>query len=258
MNDAQRSSLFEEIESLPEAEGVGLELDEIVREIEAVARKTKSMSMFSITEDMIGNDFYIKLLQKSSNMGVMAAIHKRIDDGKLNDVFLFFVTREESWRIPAFLLMQRAYRDFVWSDGAEFLEGSLLGYSESQMTSWINAKKRKRIGWLGLTCYFLVSHAQRNEINKLANRCIDPSSIREDIEVFFNTDNMPLKEIAHELLPKGMNICRASINFGFFKRLFARDMNLGRKVGFFVSALNSGNANDLNESLESNFQFFGG
>ena len=90
MNDAQRSSLFEEIESLPEAEGVGPELDEIVREVEAVARKTKSMSMFSITEDMIGNDFYIKLLQKSSNMGVMVAIHKRIDDGKLNDVFLFF------------------------------------------------------------------------------------------------------------------------------------------------------------------------
>jgi hypothetical protein len=69
---------------------------------------------------------------------------------------------------------------------------------------------------------------------------------------------MPLKDNAHELLPKGMNICRASINFGFFKRLFARDMNLGRKVGFFVSALNSSNANDLNESLESNFQFFGG
>src|SRR5258708_40103725 len=131
MNEAQRSSLFEEIESLPKVEGVGPELDAIVREIEAVARKTKSMSMFSITEDMIGNDFYIKLLQKSSNMGVMAAIHKRIDDGKLNDVFLFFVTREESWRIPAYLLMQRAYRDHVWSDGAEFLEGSLLGYSES-------------------------------------------------------------------------------------------------------------------------------
>jgi hypothetical protein len=258
MNEAQRSSLFEELEFLPEAEDVGPQLDAVVTEIEAVARKTKSMSMFSITEEMIGSDFYIKLLQKSSNMGVMAAIHKRIDDSKSNDVFLFFVTREESWRIPAFISMQRAYRDYVWSDGAEFLEGSLLGYSESQMSDWINAKKRKRIGWLGLTCYFLVSHAQRNEINRLANRCIDPSSITEDIEVFFNTDNMPPKENARELLPEGMNICRASINFGFFKRLFARDMNLGRKVSFFVSALNSGNANDLNESLESNFQFLGG
>jgi hypothetical protein len=154
--------------------------------------------------------------------------------------------------------MKRAFRDYYhWSDGAEFLQSTLLGYSESEATSWINAHKRKRVGWLGPTCYFLVTHAQRKAIERLANRCIDPSSITEDIEVFFCTDNLFPKETAHQLLSDGLDLCRASIKFDFFKKLFARDMSSGRKVSFFVSAINSANVGDLNESLRSNFQFFG-
>jgi hypothetical protein len=261
MNEAQRSFLFDEPDQLPKVKGSDWEIEPILREIESVARKTKSMSVFSISEDMIDHELYIQLLKKSIDMGVMASFHKRIDGingNEWGEIFLFFVSREESWRIPAYLSMKRAFQDYDWSDGAEFLEGTLLGYSESQMISWINAKKRRRIGWLGLTCYFLVSHAQRNQMKKLASRCIDPSSVMEDIEVFRNMDNRPPKENVHELLPEGLNLCRASIKSDFCRKLFARDISSGRKASFFVSAINSGNANDLNESLQSNFEFFGG
>jgi hypothetical protein len=261
MNQGQRSFLFDEADHVSNVEDTDWQIEPIVREIGSVASKTKSMSVFSISEDMMGTELYVQLLKKSNDMGVMAAIHKRIDGincKSSDDTFLFFVSREESWRIPAYLSLKRAFIEYDWSDGAEFLEGTLLGYSESQMTSWIDAKKRKRIGWLGLTCYFLVSEAQRNAMKKLANRCIDPSSIEDDIEVFYNTDNLPPKENAHELLPDGMNLCRASIKNSFFRKLFAQDMSSGGNVSFFVSTINSGNANGLNESLQSNFQFLGG
>jgi hypothetical protein len=238
MNQGQRSFLFDETDHVSNVEDTDWQIEPIVREIGSVASKTKSMSVFSISEDMMGTELYVQLLKKSNDMGVMAAIHKRIDGincKSSDDTFLFFVSREESWRIPAYLSLKRAFIEYDWSDGAEFLEGTLLGYSESQMTSWIDAKKRKRIGWLGLTCYFLVS-----------------------IEVFYNTDNLPPKENAHELLPDGMNLCRASIKNSFFRKLFAQDMSSGGNVSFFVSTINSGNANGLNESLQSNFQFLGG
>jgi hypothetical protein len=260
MNDTQRSLLFDQTDHAPKVEDFDLGIEPIVREIGSVASKTKSMSVFSMSEDMIGSELYVKLLKISSDMGVMAAIHKRTNSlsrKNSGEIFLFFVSREESWRIPAYLSLKRAFLDYDWSDGAEFLESTLLGYSESQATSWIIAKKRKRIGWLGLTCYFLMNHAQRNAIRKLATRCIDPSSIAEDIEVFYNTDNLAPKENASELLPEGMDLCRASIKYEFFKKLFARDISSGQKVGFFVSAINSRNANELNESLQSNFQFLG-
>jgi hypothetical protein len=254
MDDTQRSFLFET------EHASRWETGPMLSEIESVARKAKSMSVFTITQDMLGGEFYVELIKKSIDMGIMVAIHKRFNGTAKVDseeILLFFLPGEESWRIPAYLSMNRAFFDDPWSDGLETLQSFLLGYSESQIKSWIDDHNRKRIGWLGTTCYFLVSHAQRNAISRLANRCIDPSSIAEDIEVFYNTDNVPPKENAHELLPERTYLCRASIKFGFFKRLFAHDISSGRKVPFFVSAINSSNASDLNESLQSNFQFLG-
>jgi hypothetical protein len=232
----------------------------MLSEVESVARKAKSMSVFTITQDMLGDEFYVKLIKKSIDMGIMVAIHKRFNGaakGASEEILLFFLPGEESWRIPAYLSMKRAFFDDPWSDGLEILQSSLLGYSESEIKSRIDDHNRRRIGWLGPTCYFLVSHAQRNAIRKLANRCIDPSSVAEDIEVFYNTDNLLPKENAHQLLPEGIHICRASIKFNFFKSLFAHDIISGRKVSFFVSTIDSCNVSDLNESLQSNFEFLG-
>ncbi len=253
MDNLQRSFLFEAVE---DAKG-----RTILSEIESVAKKTKSMSVFEITRGMLDDEFYAGLIKKSIDMGLVVAAHKGFSqkaEGDSQEVLLFFLPGEEVWRIPAYISMKKAFSDDPWSDGLETLHSSLLGYSESQIRSWIDDHNRRHVGWLGPTCYFLVNHTQWNAISKLANRCIDPSSIEEAIEVFYNTDNVPPKENAHELLPKGTYLCRASVKFSFFKRLFARDMSSGRKVPFFVSAINSSNVSDLNESLQSNFQFFGG
>jgi hypothetical protein len=260
-NDAQKSLLFGDADHASRPGGTKWELDSMLEEIASVAGKTKSMSVFSISEDLIGDDLYIKLLKETSNMDLMTVIHKRLERSivkGISEVFLFIVPREELWRVPAYLSMKRAFSEYEWSDGAEFLESSLLGFSDSQAKSWVNEHRRKRIGWLGPTCYFLTSDAQRDAMSKLANRCIDPSSIAEDIEVFYNTDNTPPKENACELLPAGANLCRASVKFDFFKKIFERDILSGQKVHFFVSAINAENAADLNEALQSNFEFLDG
>lgn len=260
MNEAQRSQLFCEADHASRPVDTKWEFASMLGELTSVAKKIKIMSVFSISEDLIGDDIYIKLLKEASSMGLMTAIHKRIDGSivkGVSEVILFFVSREESWRVPAYLSMKRAFSEYDWSDGAEFLESILLGFSETQAQSWINAHRRKRIGWLGPTCYFLMGDAQRDAISRLANRCVDPSSIAEDIEVFYNTSNTAPKENAYELLPSGTNLCRASVKFEFFNRLFARDIRSGKEMRFFVSSITAGNATDLNEALQSNFQFLG-
>jgi len=259
MNEAQRFQLFEQMHQLP-VEHVGWQLQSMLAELESVAKKTKAMSVFSISEEMVGKELHCSLLKRSGELGVLAALHKgasSVDDRESAELFLFFVSCQEAWRIPAYLSMKTAFGNHGWSDGAEFLEGTLLGYSDGQMTSWINAKRRKRIGWLGLTCYFLMSRAQRAKLQILADRCIDPSSMTENVEVFYSTDNLTPKANIQELLPETTHLCRASIKYDFFKKLFARDIYPARKVDFFVSVINADNALELNKSLQSNFQFFG-
>lgn len=149
-----------------------------------------------------------------------------------------FLHREESWRIPAYLSMKRVFfealvrRSRVLRRHVTWIQRRSDGLPKKE-------RERKRVGWLGPTCYFLVSNSQRDAIRRLANRCIDPSSISEDIEVFFSTDNLAPKGNAHQLIPGGTSLCRASIKFGFFKNLFARDTGCGQKVQFFVSTINS-------------------
>lgn len=259
MNDAQRFNLFDEADRRS-AENIDWEMGPIVSEMESVANKTKAMSVFSISSDMIGGELYCSLLRKSGEMDVLAALHKRTNGSNSeapSGFFLFFVSREESWRIPAYLSMKAAFHDHDWSDGAEVLEGTLLGYSQSQMKSWISAKRRRRVGWLGPTCYFLMSSSQRAKLKALADRCIDPLSLSGEIEVFYSTDNLPPKVNVHELLPEGTDLCRASIKYQFFRKLFDRDIKSARKQSFFVSAINVDNVSELNSSLQSSFIFFG-
>jgi hypothetical protein len=211
---------------------------------------------------MIGGELHCSLLAKSGEMDVLAALHRRTNGSNSqvpSEFLLFFVSREESWRIPAYLTMKAAFHDYDWSDGAEVLEGTLLGYNQSQTTSWINARKRKRVGWSGPTCYFLMSRAQRAMLKTLADRCIDPFSLVGEIEAFYCTDNLPPKVNAHELVPEGTDLCRASIKYQFFSKLFDRDIQSAQKMkmSFFVSAINVDNVSELNNSLQSSFQFFG-
>jgi hypothetical protein len=215
------------------------------------------MSVLVIPNELLSDEFYVDLVKRSVDMGVMVAINKNDSTGKNSgEVYLFFLSHPELWRIPAYISMKSAFSDEPWSNGVEILERTLHGYSENQAKSWISEHERKSVSWLGLTCYFVVSDAQRDAIRRLRNRCIDPSSLLEDIEVFYNTDNVRPKENVHKMIPEGMNLCRAAVKFDFFKKLFAQDLRAGRKIRFFVSDINSGNVDDLNESLQTNFQFF--
>jgi len=222
----------------------------------SVADKSKSMSMVLVPDDESHDGLCAQLIREANDKGLLAIIHKEASGRqRLGEIRLFFTTPGENWRVPAYLSMKRAFRDCSWSDGAEFLEGTLLGYSESQMVSWIEAHRRKRVGWSGPTCYFIMDRSQRNAIKRLADRCIDPSSIHEEVEAFYSVDNLPLKKDVQDFLPEGKSLCRASFKFEFFKILFDRDLNLKKKKKFFVSSINRYNAGDLNESLQSNLYF---
>jgi len=215
MNAAERLSLFDKADQ-SEVRNLPWSPKGIFAELKAVADNRKGMSMVLMSDDEAQGKERVQLIRKASDMGLLVSVHKargrtQGSGRQPAEVRLFFVLPGESWRIPAYLSMKRAFRDYDWSDGAEFLEGLLLGYDEEQMTSWVSARSRRRIGWQGLTCYFVMSRTQRAATKRLANRCIDPSSITKDIEVFYCVDNLPLKESIRGLLPEGICLCRASI-----------------------------------------------
>jgi hypothetical protein len=251
----QRRALFDDPDSVVEFDS---SIQAMSSAIVAVADNTKVMSVFSLPVD---DQLLLQAIRRALDAGILTAIHRGLGETSnecLGERYLFFVSREEAWRIPAYLSMKRAFSHGPWSDGAEFLESTLLGYSEQQTTSWIDEKGKKRVGWLGPTCYFLLPERHYIAAKKLAGRCIDPNAFGDDIEVFLSTDNLIPKKKVHELLPKGTYLCRASVEFHFFKRLFAYDIATGAKVDFFVSTITPANVNDLNTSLRSNFQFFDG
>jgi len=144
MDNLQRSFLFEAVE---DAKG-----RTILSEIESVAKKAKSMSVFEITRGMLDDEFYAGLIKKSIDMGLVVAAHKGFSqkaEGDSQEVLLFFLPGEEVWRIPAYISMKKAFSDDPWSDGLETLHSSLLGYSESQIRSWIDDHNR-RLAWANM------------------------------------------------------------------------------------------------------------
>ncbi len=249
MSITKLSMLFDE----ENREKISQEVKTIFTEIRSVADNSKRMSMVLAPDDERRDGLCAQLIREANDKGLLAVIHKEESGG--GEIRLFVTSPGETWRVPAYLSMKRAFRDCSWSDGAEFLEGILLGYSEDQMVSWIEAHRRKRVGWSGPTCYFIMDRSQRNAIKRLADRCIDPSSIREEIEAFYSVNSLPLKEDFRDFLPEGKSLCRASVNFAFFKILFDRDINAKKKNEFFVSTINARNAGGLNESLQSNLIF---
>ena len=55
---------------------------------------------------------------------------------------LFYARPSEAWRIDAFIAMLAASKRAGWSEGLERLEGSLLGYTDSEIDAWLDYSRR--------------------------------------------------------------------------------------------------------------------
>lgn len=158
-------------------------------ELSAVASGQKAMAMHQWNSSAITSrsKAYRSFLKLAKDLGLMV-ISEPVETESSGDeeIRLMFVVREEErWRVPAFMALVRMRRHHEWSDGAEFLASSLLGYSESEIDEWIRFQRHRSCGWSGLTCYVLMKNAVWSEIEASGHGSLPLAGRGEYISLFY-------------------------------------------------------------------------
>ena len=229
-------------------------------ELQAVAAGRKAMSVFAFPTTSVETDpFYDELCRMASNLNISTSLEERTVSGlesNLQTSYLFAFRADQAWRIPAYLLLKRIYEDYGWSDAAEHLEGSLLGYSEQEIISWLRARSNSRVGWTGKTLFLLVNSAQGDNVRMLGRRSIDPAMVKAPLATFFSRWPKPIRTDALDRVPDQHELMRASVREDFFRDIFEVGLGGERTDDVIVSSIPPARVAALNASLQSNFQFF--
>jgi hypothetical protein len=229
-------------------------------ELKAVANESKAISAFLFPDDVIAMDsFYLELKQQAEALGLsISTIASSSLSGRaettMSYVFLY-KNENERWRIPAYLSLKRAFEHYGWSDGAEYLEGSLLGYSDGECSRWLGLHHAARAGWTGKTIYFLFNSSQAVAIRTLGMRAIDPRAISHPIIAFFNRTRAPVRANALATIPNQLEVMRASVDEPFHRELFG-DALASSADDVVLSSISTSLAERLNLALRSNFEVF--
>lgn len=228
-------------------------------ELEAVAAGAKAMAVSLFPSAAIDtHPFYGELREIASELNLSIVINDKVDvdqDPNLATTYIFVTKSTEYWRIPAYLAFKRVFEQYGWSDSAEHFESLLLGYTDDDITTWLNAHSASRIGWSGVTFNLLLSDLQASNVRKLGKRSIDPSVVEQPIQIFFNRKHHIVRKDADKLLVGECALARVSVCEPFFRELFGRQIILNSS-DVVTSLLTPTVVTDLNLALESNFQFF--
>ena len=125
-------------------------------ELAAVRAGKKPIAMEAWPAGELDED-YAELVALARARG-LAIVERR--HGKL--LVVYALRPAEAWRIDALhALWDVAHHG--WSDTAEALESTLLGYTPAQITRWLADKHRERLGWRGVTIHVLLPRALRRD-----------------------------------------------------------------------------------------------
>jgi len=246
-------SLFDTHAELPKYVSVREELN-------AVAAGTKGMSVFLFPNSLIGTDsFYNELCKMASDLNISTTLREKLDlesESNLLMSYLFIFRDNESWRIPAYLAVKRVCEYYGWSDAAEHLESSLLGYTDEEISSWLRIHSSSRASWTGKTFFFLMPSIQADNVRLLGKRSISPSVITEPLRVFFSRNRNPMRVDAYSRIPSQHELMRVSVREKFFRDVFGSP-SASTDGDVVVSTITRDTAAALNSALDSSFQFFG-
>ena len=224
-------------------------------ELEAVQSRKKGMSVFSCPRSDVEGFKDLSEMALDLGLSVMHHIDPVTHEGlSCNQMYIFILYSEESWRVPAYLLTKEVLWNYTWSDSAENLISALLGYDQEQIASWLARINESRASWSGKTFYLLMSRQQQSLIARLGIRCIDPQSLIEPIIAFYNRKNSPVKKDAYEMLPHNLVIGRVSAKEKVFRNLFGK-VTSPDAPDVLTGAITEELAESLNPALDSNFQF---
>jgi len=88
---------------------------------------------------------------------------------------IYYVAKGEEWRIPAFKLLRRtAGAADGWNETFERLEGTLMGYEDSQNDWWLEQRARGDSALYGMSFRCAVTKAGLDWVLQAGNRAIPP------------------------------------------------------------------------------------
>ena len=164
----------------------------------------------------------------------------------------FYALRDEAWRIRAYLLLNEIQARHPWNGALEWLQGSLLGYTDEQNDEWLAKHDERHAGWACLTLYAMTTSQILDEVADLGNRAF-PKHILHHAS-FFAANRAPTRaslERAGLFSADSRHMVRFGVTKEFFfdclERTQADDLLL-------VSIRKEVAAKDLNSALRTEIQ----
>lgn len=230
-------------------------------ELEAVRDRRKLIAYYPMSADAIndGDASYTEILGLALEFGLSVIHRPLVGDmaSPIPEVSLFVLHPEQTWRVSALMSLHRlmCMRPLVeWSDGLEYLENYLLGYTEEQRRNWMKLTSERRLGWRGQTFQILVGDSELGRLRFSGMRCFDRSSDLAEVTPFFHRGRTRLAQNCLSLLPEGTHICRLAVKNDLFTEIFGGEQDRGSDeliVGHFGCDVEA-----LNCALESRIQLW--
>jgi hypothetical protein len=250
MTTSELSALFEPREAING-------FDTVEAELEAVRSKAKAMSVFTFSLSSLDDQHFKRLLKLAFDLHltvIQQVEHISREGHTYEQIYTFVLQSTDAWRVPAYMLTRKALRSYPWSDGAEFIESSLLGYSANEIESWMKRLKATQLSWTGKTFYLLMSHKQQELIAQTGMRCIEPQTLLEPITAFYSRTKAVIKSDVYDLIQKNQIIGRVSVKESMFRLLFG-NASADDNPDVVSALITPDVARSLNPALDSNFQF---
>lgn len=164
-----------------------------------------------------------------------------------------YALKDEAWRIQAYLLLRKIEDRHPWNDALEWLEGSLLGYTDEQNDEWLAKRHERHAGWACITLFATTTSQVLEEVAELGNRAF-PKHILHHAS-FFAAGCAPTRASLERAGLFSADSRRHMVRFGVTKEFFfdcleriqADDLML-------VSICKDVAAKDLNSALRTEIQ----
>ena len=147
------------------------------REFDLMTKGLKPLAEFSnVAPDSPIYDFIDRFFQPmvKCNRFISKTISEPTKEGKLPRTTYLFVLPEETWRIEAYLLMEKLAKKHKWSDVLERMYGTLLGYSDHENDLWSAYRCEQGIRWGLQVMYTLLSLPEINLMRQAGSKALFP------------------------------------------------------------------------------------
>lgn len=213
-------------------------------ELDAVrdGRKPIAMEVWPVGEL---DDEHAEFVALASTRGLSIVERRDVGRAGIPILAVYALRGDQTWRIDALHALWRTYTaaNGAWSDGAEALESTLLGYTPAQIEGHLAAKRHERIGWRGATIYVLLGRADRRLI--LDGRWFPHTRATA---VWCDGTRIIKRKPPAWVARQGLAVARAAIVGEQFLRIFGRRGWLRSRVV---------DPAELNPMLESRIQILG-